>query len=155
MSIRVDHVHISQLPLVQRESCTKSIPLGTHFSALYRSLYSLHSLITSRAQVALRCAQRHHQYQSSPADETMDNKSRPSHALPITKSPQPAASMLPFARIRRFLIHGLAVLSLVQCLYALSNRYGFIGSHTTTAHLVPLEAHIISKCPDTRVCVSR
>ncbi|QPG94786.1 hypothetical protein C2857_006955 [Epichloe festucae Fl1] len=76
----------------------------------------------------------------------MDEKRSLSQALP-TKSRHPA-SMSPFSLIRRYLLPLLAVFLLLHGLYSVSNRYSFV--QPSAAHLVPLEAHIISKCPDTR-----
>lgn len=76
----------------------------------------------------------------------MDEKRLPSH-VPLPNSSRPTP-MSPFARIRRFLIPLVAVSLLFHGLYSVSYRFNFIQQ--STAHLVPLEAHIISKCPDTQ-----
>ncbi|KAG5975458.1 hypothetical protein E4U55_007659 [Claviceps digitariae] len=79
----------------------------------------------------------------------MDEKRNPVPALlPTIKSRHPA-SMAPCARLRPYLIPVLAILLLIQGLYTISNRSSFIRS-SATQYLVPLEAHIISKCPDTQ-----
>ncbi|KAG6039825.1 hypothetical protein E4U41_002071 [Claviceps citrina] len=82
----------------------------------------------------------------SASDEIMDEKQSMSHAAP-TKS-RPPAAMSPFPRIRRILIPLLAVVLLLRGLYSISSRYSLVRLNTT--HAVPLEAHIISKCPDTK-----
>ncbi|OAA47770.1 Gamma interferon inducible lysosomal thiol reductase GILT [Metarhizium rileyi] len=56
--------------------------------------------------------------------------------------------MSPLALVRRILLPILAILLLLRGVYVISYRKKFDRSGTT--HLVPLEAHIISKCPDTR-----
>ncbi|TWU76464.1 hypothetical protein ED733_007184 [Metarhizium rileyi] len=59
-----------------------------------------------------------------------------------------SSSMSPLALVRRILLPILAILLLLRGVYVISYRKKFDRSGTT--HLVPLEAHIISKCPDTR-----
>ncbi|KAK2606099.1 hypothetical protein QQS21_003494 [Conoideocrella luteorostrata] len=79
----------------------------------------------------------------------MYEKGSPIQDLPSQRQHSP--SMSPLARLRRFLVPALAVLLLFllfDSFYGPSTRYGFNKLHTTD--LVPLEAHIISKCPDTR-----
>ncbi|KAK9435108.1 Gamma interferon inducible lysosomal thiol reductase GILT [Metarhizium brunneum] len=59
-----------------------------------------------------------------------------------------SSSMSSISRLRRFLLPMLAIILLLRGVYDISYRYKFAGPGI--AHLVPLEAHIISKCPDTR-----
>ncbi|KAG6007523.1 hypothetical protein E4U21_005824 [Claviceps maximensis] len=79
-----------------------------------------------------------------------------------TNSRKPV-SMSPFSRVRPYLIPVLAIFLLLQGLYTISYRYSSIRpsgsaiasasvsvSVSETQYLVPLEAHIISKCPDTQ-----
>ncbi|CCE33638.1 uncharacterized protein CPUR_07564 [Claviceps purpurea 20.1] len=75
----------------------------------------------------------------------MDDKRRPRQYFP-TRQP---TTMSPLARIRPFFIPVLVVFLFIQCLISLASRYRAFGGPGTT-RLVPLEAHIISKCPDTR-----
>lgn len=77
----------------------------------------------------------------------MDGK----HRLIQGRPNQPPSSMSSFVRIRRFLFPVLAVLLVFRGLYHISGRYTAYGKQIVTKRLVPLEAHIISKCPDTRV----
>lgn len=63
---------------------------------------------------------------------------------------QPAPSMSPLSRLRRFFLPVLGLLLVLHTIYDLSARHGSFNKFGT-GHLVPLEAHIISKCPDTRV----
>ncbi|KAG5991307.1 hypothetical protein E4U54_003903 [Claviceps lovelessii] len=77
----------------------------------------------------------------------MDEKRNPIRVLlPTTKSRQPA-SLSPFARLRPYLIPVLVFFLVFHGLCTFSNRSSFVR---LSAYLVPLEAHIISKCPDTQ-----
>ncbi|KHN98191.1 Gamma interferon inducible lysosomal thiol reductase GILT [Metarhizium album ARSEF 1941] len=59
-----------------------------------------------------------------------------------------SSSMPSLLRLGRYLLPALAVVLLLRGIYDVSHRRGF--AVRGAAHLVPLEAHIISKCPDTR-----
>ncbi|KAG5926313.1 hypothetical protein E4U42_003432 [Claviceps africana] len=79
----------------------------------------------------------------------MDEKRNPYQAI-STNSQQPASpSMAPLARLRPLLMPVVAIFLFFQGLYVFSNRSISIRS-SPTQYLVPLEAHIISKCPDTQ-----
>ncbi|QUC22545.1 uncharacterized protein UV8b_06786 [Ustilaginoidea virens] len=79
----------------------------------------------------------------------MDEKQRLSQGLPLLQTqPRSPPPVSPFGRFRRFLIAVLAVLLLSRGLFDISTQY--IARQVPTSRLVPLEAHIISKCPDTR-----
>lgn len=77
----------------------------------------------------------------------MDEKQQLGQGIP-TQSKR-SSPMSPLSRIRRFLLPVLAFFLLLRGIYDISYRHNFAG--VGTRHLVPLEAHIISKCPDTRV----
>lgn len=78
----------------------------------------------------------------------MDGKQQLAQGI-SSESLRHPSSMSSISRLRRFLLPMLAIILLLRGVYDISYRYKFAGPGIT--HLVPLEAHIISKCPDTRV----
>ncbi|KID92332.1 Gamma interferon inducible lysosomal thiol reductase GILT [Metarhizium guizhouense ARSEF 977] len=77
----------------------------------------------------------------------MDGKQQLAQGI-SSESLRHSSSMSSISRLRRFLLPMLAIILLLRGIYDISYRYKLAGPGIT--HLVPLEAHIISKCPDTR-----